>query len=283
MLWRQRKLIIATVAIAVLLALMLAFVIRPVYRAEVLLAPANAESASAQGVLASQLGSLAQFAPPGLLGAPHVSLTDEAIAVLKSRKFMELFLREEHLLLVLFPDQWDAEKGRWLPAEPSLLARIGAFLRLRPCEAPSGPSMWSAYKAFDKLREVNREKETGLVRIAVERTDPVYAAEWANKLVRRLNAESRQRALSESQANIRYPTEQADKSTHVDMRRLLFNLIEGEMKKTMLANSKKEFSFRIIDPAVVPQEKARPRRAMIIGIFLGLMFGIDFAFFRNIM
>jgi LPS O-antigen subunit length determinant protein (WzzB/FepE family) len=53
----------------------------------------------------------------------------------------------------------------------------------------------------------------------------------------------------------------------------------------MLANSRDEFAFRIIDPAVVPQEKTRPRRAMIavVGLMGGFILGVFIVIVRHAM
>jgi len=44
----------------------------------------------------------------------------------------------------------------------------------------------------------------------------------------------------------------------------------------MLANAQREYVFRTIDPAVVPQEKSEPKRALIavVATMLGGMLGV---------
>ena len=51
----------------------------------------------------------------------------------------------------------------------------------------------------------------------------------------------------------------------------------------MLANVTDEFAFKVLDPAVVPEKKDKPRRRMIvlIGGMLGLGLGIVVAFGYN--
>ena len=116
-----------------------------------------------------------------------------------------------------------------------------------------------------------------MVTLTVDWTNPVLAADWANKMVADINRETRTSAIDAAQKNIAYLQEQVDVTADIDRRRLLFNLIESETRRIMFAKSRDEFVFRIIDPAVVPQEKVRPRRVMIV--IVGFLSGFILALF----
>ena len=53
----------------------------------------------------------------------------------------------------------------------------------------------------------------------------------------------------------------------------IYRLIQAEIQRIVLAKSAEDFSFRVLDPAVVPDEDAqvRPRPALytLIGLFFG--------------
>ena len=53
----------------------------------------------------------------------------------------------------------------------------------------------------------------------------------------------------------------------------------------MLANASPEYLFQTIDPAVVPELKAKPRRALIavVGTLLGGMLGVLMVLVRHFM
>ena len=55
------------------------------------------------------------------------------------------------------------------------------------------------------------------------------------------------------------------------------------MKKAILANINKEYAFKIIDPAVVPEEPVRPRKLAMaaVGTAAGFMLGIFVVLLRN--
>ena len=54
------------------------------------------------------------------------------------------------------------------------------------------------------------------------------------------------------------------------------------MRTVMLANAQDEYVFEMVDPAVVPQEKSEPKRALIavIATILGGMLGVFIVFIR---
>ncbi len=55
------------------------------------------------------------------------------------------------------------------------------------------------------------------------------------------------------------------------MQSTFYKLIEEQTKSLMLAEVQEEFVFRVIDPAVVPELKDSPKRALIC--ILGMLFG----------
>ncbi|WP_308300923.1 GNVR domain-containing protein, partial [Vibrio parahaemolyticus] len=61
------------------------------------------------------------------------------------------------------------------------------------------------------------------------------------------------------------------KTAIADMQSTFYKLIEEQTKSLMLAEVQEEFVFKVIDPAVVPEEKTQPSRAIIciLGTFLG--------------
>ena len=63
----------------------------------------------------------------------------------------------------------------------------------------------------------------------------------------------------------------------------MYNLIESETKNKMLANTRQEFAFRVIDKAVVPEEPFKPNRKLIVlfGGLIGVILGIFVGFFRH--
>jgi uncharacterized protein involved in exopolysaccharide biosynthesis len=116
--------------------------------------------------------------------------------------------------------------------------------------------------------------------VAIEWTDPVTAARWANDFVALANERIRSRALQDSTRNIEYLNKQIERTTVVEVQRAIYNLIESETKNLMLANVRAEYAFRIVDPAVPPEVRSSPRRKLLVlsGLAVGLFAGVFLAF-----
>ncbi len=262
--WLILLIALVCVASSVVYALLAA----PVYRATVLMAPAgDGENRGALSTLAAQYGGLASMV--GIdLGAGGNS-KDEAIATLKSRAFTDRFIKDHNLLPVLFADKWDAGAKEWKPLKPEQI-----------------PTMGDAYRVFDKsIRRVSENKQTGLVTLDIDWKNREQAASWANELVQRLNQRMRERTIQEARKSIDYLKQELRKTSVVDLQQGINRLIEAQIKKIMLASVRDQYSFRIIDPAVVPDRSDYiwPRRRLIVvlGALVGLIAGVFVAFVVN--
>ena len=66
--------------------------------------------------------------------------------------------------------------------------------------------------------------------------------------------------------------------------RLFFSsLLEEQMKSKMLAKVRHDYVFKVVDPAIAPDKKAKPQRALIIIIagFLGGILGLIVVLYRS--
>ncbi len=262
-LWRGKWLVIVSTVVFAVGAVIFALVQTPWYRAEVLLAPAEAPGSSS---IAGQLGGLG-----GLAALAGVSVgggeSAESLATLRSREFVRTFIEELELMPVLFADEWDAARGAW--ADPN-------------------PDKWPDFRDgarffLEDVLKVSEARDTGLVTLAVEWPDPQLAADWAMTLTVRLNQRLRDRALREAEANVAYLQSELTQTNLVTLQQSVGRLLESELQKVMLARGSEEFAFRVIDPAEVPKERERPKRVLIvvIGIVLGAVLGVIAAFVRH--
>ncbi|MFQ5625675.1 MAG: Wzz/FepE/Etk N-terminal domain-containing protein [Methyloligellaceae bacterium] len=264
--WSRRKMILAVSFGAALLAAGVSLLMPDIYRAEALLAPVSTEESKSG--LASALGSLGGLASMAGISMGGGGSTEENIAILKSREFIWKFVKDKKLMPVLFEDEWDIENKRWQEKDP---------------EEQPGP--WDAYRLFTEqgLMNVSTDKDSGLVTVAVEWSDPELAASWSNELVSRLNEYLRQQAIARSDGNLKYLNKELNRTQVAEMRQALFELISQEQKKTMLANTQEEFAFRVLDAAVTPDKKAKPKRALIVilATFVAGFIGILIAFIQE--
>ena len=253
----KKKLIFLLTAISTLVALAYAFLATPIYRAEALLAPVEKDKGGRLGALTGQFGGLASLAGIDLGGGG--SDTEEAIATLKSRELTNKLIEEENLMPILYESKWDKNSKQWMNIEES-------------------PTLWDAYRKFDEsMRTLSQDKKTGLVTLSIDWKDPVLAAQWVGKLVARVNNKLRHEAIMDSEKSIKYLEDELQKTSVIEIKESIYNLIEAQTKTKMLANTQEEYAFRVLDRAVVPEEKIKPKRALIV--ITGFMLGVTFAIF----
>lgn len=262
-LWRERRLIGAVVSVAALLALVGAFATQPVYRAEALLSPVQQSKGDGIASLMGQLGDLAALVET-YVGSGK-DRTAESIATLKSRSLTTQFIQQHNLKPVLFSERWDADAKAW---------RAGARV----------PSDYEAAEQFDKgIRHVQLDRRTGMVVLAVEWKDPVVAAQWANALVQAVNTRRRNESISEARTSIEYLQRQLAKNNTIEIQQAIYRLIEAQTKTMTVASTREEYAFRVIDPAVAPEIRIRPKRTVmvLVGIFAGLIIAVGVALTRH--
>jgi uncharacterized protein involved in exopolysaccharide biosynthesis len=250
-LWRtllkyKRKILLVSFGAAVVAA-GLSLMMPNIYRAEVLLSPVNTDSpkrgfASALG----GLGGLASMAGISLGGGGSV---DENIAVLQSRNFLWKFVQEKNLMPILFEKKWDEQQKQWKETDPK-----------------KQPGQMDVDRMFNAggLLKVEKEKKTDLVTVTVEWKDAALAADWANSLVEKLNQYTAQQDIARSESNLKYLNEELMRTQIEEMRKILFEMIAAEQKKVMLANTQKEYAFKVLDKAVEPDKKIKPKRSLIV-------------------
>jgi len=126
--------------------------------------------------------------------------------------------------------------------------------------------------------------KSGLITLSISWKDPDIAAQWANHLVNQLNEQLRLKAITDSKKRVGYLEQELAKTTLQDMRAVLYNLLESEKQKAMLANVNEDFALEVIDPAVAPKTLENPKRKLIVALggvcggFLGI-FTVLFAQF----
>ena len=260
-LWRGKWLIASVTFLVAAVGIAYAFLATPVFRAEVVLIPNEQENG--QNVSASMTG-LASLAGINLGSSVD---TIEVVATLRSRVFVEEFIGEENLLPVLFADEWDAVNGRWKDDDPE-----------------NWPDIRDGVEFFiEDVRSVDENTTSGLVTLAIEWTDAELAAQWADKLILRINERLRTRDLKNSEQRLAYLYAQLQKANLVELRQAISRLIESEVQTITLAQAEAEYAFKIIDPPRVPNEQVSPRQALIavLSMLIGIIVGVLAVLFRT--
>jgi uncharacterized protein involved in exopolysaccharide biosynthesis len=263
-----RWIIVVMVVICTLAAVVAVYALPPWFQSKVLLSAVTDQSSraglgSSVGSAVSQLSGVSKLAGLGLSASEAKA---ESVATLQSEALTERYISENNLLPVLYSRKWDANRQTWKSDDPE-----------------ERPTLWKANRYFDKkVRLVETNGKTGLITLTIEWKDPNLAAQWANGLVKLTNEYMRAQAIAESDRNIAYLQDQAAKISVVELRAAIYQLMESEIKKEMIARGNDQYAFKVIDPAVVSEKKSFPEPVLWIsaGCALGLAVGVGAALVR---
>lgn len=250
-LWRYKFFVAGVSFLFGLLAVYLALTATEIFRAEIVVNDAH-DNDTGSKLLSGSLGGLASLA--GLGGLANSDISQEAQATLNSYRLPAEFIRRRGIA-----GQLTAGTGR-------------------------DASIWQATKQFrEQVLSVDQDKLTGITTIGIEWKDPTVAAQWANDYVALANELMRSRAMLEAGRNVAYLEKELAKTNVLEMRQALYDLIESQTKTLMLANGKLEYAFTVVDPAVPPELRVRPKRALMVltGLVLGGVLGSALALVFN--
>ncbi len=189
--------------------------------------------------------------------------TEEAEAILTSRRYLENFIIENNLLKVLFPLSWDNQAGKWKE------------------EIEEVPSTLDGYEMLSNSLEISFDKSLVTVELTLHDADNI--AVILNNLIKGVNSFIREDSIVDSGKNISFLQKEINKTILSDSKDMLYRLIEQQTQSIMLANTREDFAFRIIDPAMEPIHPAGPNRRLIviIGSILGFIFSSSFVLLLN--
>jgi uncharacterized protein involved in exopolysaccharide biosynthesis len=241
--WDRKYLVLAISLLGGVIATVLALTAIPMFRAQVVITQVRDTGMGTAGSMMGQLGGLASIAGLNLnSNGPDA----ERPAVLESRGLVEAFVKRYDLTQLMIANS--------------------------NSNSSSQNPLWFAVERFRKtVLTLHEEKLKGTTTITVDWRDPVVAARWANDFVALANELLRTRAIDESTRNIEYLNKQLPQTNVVEIQHAIYSLIEAETKSLMLAHGRLEYAFTIVDPAVPPQMRFSPRRAVMVvtGLFIG--------------
>jgi uncharacterized protein involved in exopolysaccharide biosynthesis len=263
--WAGKFIIIAITFVFAVASVLYALSKPDVYKASVLLSPVSSQGGSGGlGALAGQFGGLASLAGINLSGGGG-DQTSIALATLESRSFIENFIKKHDLLVPLMAAKsWDRTTDSLILDEEIYDEKNQKWIReVKPTEIPE-PSLWKAYVKFKKIFSVSQDKTTSLITIELEFFSPSLSKAWLIFLIKDINEFIREQEKSETKASIIYLKNELKNIQVSNMETVFYQLIEEQTKNMMLAQVKKEYVFKTIDPPQVPERKHGPKRAIIV-------------------
>lgn len=278
--WSKKLQIIIVAFIFSVASIIYALSLPNIYKSQVLLMPNQSDNSSgALSSIAGQFGGLASLAGINL-GGGDSSKTQYALQILQSRKFLFEFIEEENLKVTLMGvESWDAKTNEYIFDDNKYDNATKTWVRKVKYPYVPEPSFNETYISFiENNLIVTEDKETGMYKIAISHYSPFLAKQILDKLVIKLNSKIKNLDLSEAKKSILYLENELGNTAVAANKSMFYKLIEQQQQKLMLTKVRDEYVFKIVDPALVAEEKDSPKRAIIVIMltFLGGLIPIMF-------
>lgn len=223
----------------------LSFYIEPTYRTSTTIAPiSNGAMINVGGN--SALGQVSRLLDVGGFG--QGDFTRDAQGVLRSDALISRFISDREIL--------------------------NQVTRFDPESDERPPELAEAVRSFkNSILRIDEDKFSGLTTVSIDWHDPAIAVEWTNGFVRLANDIIRERAIENATRGNEFLQRELEQNSSVELRQAIYGLMENNIKMTMLATTRQELAFTIIDPAVMPPEDdyVWPNRLLLalLGAVLG--------------
>ena len=271
--WKRRKLIAYIVSACVVATVVVSLLMTNIYESKAVITPVESKSGGGgsgmAAALMSQMGGLG-----GMIGLPESASATEIMLLLKSNILRERIIKEYNLLPVLFSKQWDEEKKTWkkgggfslnpLTWISKLIAAVKPADKKAIKKEPGVPDMWDGLRALDDAVKINNNIKEKSITISIQFDDPVIATNIANYFIATLNNHMSSEAKRVAAINKKYLEEQLPLNSDPLIKQKIYTMIAQQVETTMMAEVKENFSFKVIDPPMVPDKKIKPKRAQMV-------------------
>lgn len=260
-----------------LIAALFAFTRADIYTSSATLAPNESKGSSLLDGLPSQLGGVASLAGINI-GGSSSNQVNESLEILQSYQFISGYIvkysyTDELMAQIgwdkssntpIFSSDYIQAESKWIKDED------GSSIK---------PSLQETFKYFKKsILRISTEKDTGFITISVTHYSPIIAQEMLINLIEELNNQMKSRDIMDAEKNIQFLEDSISKTNISQVKGAIYNLIEQQLQKKMLASVRDEYVLKTLDPPIVAEKPSSPKRVLIIivGLFIGILFGFIF-------
>jgi uncharacterized protein involved in exopolysaccharide biosynthesis len=259
---RRKRLIIGLAFLTGVAAVIISLQMTNIYRSEATIAPRQIEQSGSK-VLSGALGGLGGMVASefGLGGGGEA---DKIEVLLKSRQLVQLVVEKHNLLPILFEKKWDGQKKAW---------------KDNPV-----PTIQDAYKLVkDELLRVSRDRKTDVITVSIEHKSPEFARSVVQYYLTELSEGLRAKVIKDAQENMRFLTEQLDRTNDPLLREKIYGMLAKEIEKGTFARAQTYYGFYVLDPPIAPDlnKKASPKRSLIciLSVVVAFFVAVFLAFF----
>lgn len=280
--WNNRILVVSFTTLSIVISIIVALSLPNYYQSSAVLAPVDDDNS-----LQSQLSSLSGLASISGINIPKQSVdkSSEALKRLESFKFFsEHFLPYINLEDLLAVEKWIPKTNKVIYKENLFKESTKTWVRRAAYPKKKIPSDQEAYKKFRNIITIAQDNKTQFIFLSLEHKSPFIAKQWMDILIDNINKSMREKSEEEVIKSIIFLNENLQNAKLSEVKEAIARLLETQIKNQMLISSNEDYVLKIIDSPIVPEEKFKPRRAIICisGTIFGFLLSIIFSLISHL-
>ena len=172
---------------------------------------------------------------------------------------------KEKNILVYDSDIYDSERNNWKSKDVHAINGV--------------PSDQNVHRIFLDSLTVNKDADTGFIKISFKHLSPFIAKEILDLVVQEINGISRDQDILIMYDTIDFLKLELKKNSLNEVRNAIANTIQKQIETIAIANSSPNYLFKILSEPSVPEFKSGPNRVLIVILSFVLVFLITFSFY----
>lgn len=272
--WSGKLLILLAGSLAASLSYYYVGTLPDVYRATAIVMPAENQNAQLSGVSSqySGLASLAGFNLPQGGRDP----SEVAVKIMTSQSFVRELDAQHNLAPYFFAvRKWNRESSQ-LIFNDGIYDQETETWNIGKDNKSSRPRDHDVYSAFMSALTIEPDKNSRFTRISISHASPKFAQRLVNILIDSINKNLRARDITNAEKSVKFLREQAENSALADLNVIIYGLVEMQIRTMMLAKTREDYVFEVIDPPTEPIFPEGPARKLLVAIsaMVGLLLGV---------
>ena len=261
-LWNHKYWIAGGTTFVTIIGVIYALLASPVYHAEATIAMKESDKGGGASSMLSQLGGMGGMVA-SQLGLGGSSL-DKVEVILKGRELAERVIEKNNLLPILFYKVWDSQTESW--------------------DVDDSLDIPTLRKGIESLRKnnisvsVNVKKK--MITVGANVHDSTFSKRLVDYYLKELNDKILADVKKDATINRIYLEKQLNNTSDPTLQEKISSMIAFEIEKYMLVSSQ---AFEVLEKAVVPMKRAKPKRALILllSLVLGAIVSILVVFLKE--
>lgn len=234
----------------------------PVYTATALVGPAdNSDDPFGAGAsaLAGGVGGLAKHLHVGsMLGQGGSDPFNEYVSLLTSTRLASVLVTRDHILPIVFADEWDAANKRWYPRSGFVDQVIDSAKRLLGRPVKAAPDVDDLAKFFDTNLNVDLSLETNFATATLKFRDPAEAERLLDLILLEADNIIRQDKRRDVSARIAYLNDALEHLTLADQKPAMIDVLSQQQQEMMMIASDHRYASILIDSPHAPLKPTSP-------------------------